>query len=149
MDDDVAVDHRDSTLGDEWATQQVVLRFTANFDVREHGLMEEDFAPDGIWHQALGIIRGRDELRTRMAAFPPDLHMRHVLTNLRTTFVSPDVAVVDSYFTVYVEPRLHDVDPPVESSGAKNMGRYRDRLERIDGRWLIVERQPTFDFKLA
>ncbi len=149
MEDDAQTPDHASTLDDEWATQQVVLRFTANFDAREHGRMEEDFAPDGVWYQALGIIRGRDGLRRSMAAFPTDLHMRHVLTNLRTTFVNADVAVVDSYFTVYVETRVPDVGPPVTTKGAKNIGRYHDRLERIEGRWLLAERQPEFDFKLV
>jgi hypothetical protein len=135
-------------FADEWSTQQLVVRFTANFDAGEHSQMAEDFAPNAVWYQALGPIHGRDELRTRMTELPPDLLMRHVLTNLRTTFLGRDEAVVDSYVTVYLQDRLPQHDAAVPTHGAKHLGRYRDRLRRIDGRWLLDERRVTFDFRL-
>jgi hypothetical protein len=137
-----------AALADEWETQQVVLRFTAHFDAGEHGRMEEYFAPDGVWYQARGPIRGHQELRERMAALPKHQIMRHVLTNLRTTLVSQDEAVVDSYFTVYLQERSQDDSSPVSTPGPRNVGRYRDCLRRIGGRWLLNERRVTFDLRL-
>jgi hypothetical protein len=131
-------------LPDQWECQQVVLRFTAHFDAGEHEQMEQYFAPDAVWYQALGPIRGRGELRQRLASLPGDLVMRHVLTNLRTTLTGPDEAVVDSYFTVYLQRRDGE-SAPVATDGPRNIGRYADRLRRIDGRWLLCERRVTFD----
>jgi hypothetical protein len=135
-----------SSWQDEWETQQVVIRFTAHFDAGEHDEMASFFAPEAVWYQARGPIHGVDELLIRMAALPADQLMRHVLTNLRTTIVSADEAIVDSYVTVYLQP---GADPCriVESFGPKNFARYRDRLRRVDGRWLIDERRVVFDLK--
>jgi SnoaL-like protein len=135
-------------IADEWQTQQVVLRFTAHFDAGEHERMELLFAPDAVWHQARGPIHGRAELRQRMASLPPDQVMRHVLTNLRTTMLSRDEAVVDSYFTVYLQRRSGDTTAPTATRGPRSVGRYRDRLRRIEGRWLLYERRVTFDLTL-
>lgn len=137
-----------ANLLDQWECQQVVLRFTAHFDAGEYDQMEAYFAPDAVWHQALGPIRGRDELRHRMASFPKDLVMRHVLTNTRTTLTGTDVAVVDSYFTVYLAKQADDHATPVATDGPRNIGRYHDRLCRIDGRWMLHERQVRFDLTI-
>jgi hypothetical protein len=83
-----------------------------------------------------------------MAELPRDQIMRHVLTNLRTTIISQDEAVVDSYFTVYLQRKPEDGALPVKAHGPKNVGRYRDRLRRIDGCWLLDERIVIFDIKL-
>jgi len=132
---------------DEWECQQAVLRFTAHSDAGEHRQMEQYSAPEGFWHQALGLIHGLDELRERLDSLPPDQLMRHVLTNLRTTITGRDEAVVDSYFVVYLEGRSENGDAPVLTNGPRTVGRYRDSMRRLGGRWLICERQVTFDMK--
>jgi hypothetical protein len=136
------------TVADLWACSQVVLWFTAHFDAGEYAEMEQYFAPDGVWFQARGPIHGRGELRERMASMPADQVMRHVLTNLRPTFISADQVLVDSYFTVYLEPRPTGV-LSVPTAGARNVGRYRDTLRKIDGHWLLSERSVHFDLKLS
>ena len=136
---------------DEWECQQVVLRFTAHFDVFEHEEMERYFAPDGVWYQALGPICGIEELRARMRGLSREQVMRHVLTNLRTTFISDDESAVDSYFTVYHEKWADGQgtrESPMPTYGPRNIGRYHDRLRRIVGRWLIYERRVTFDLRV-
>ncbi len=137
-----------TTQADEWETQQVVVRFTAHFDAVEGDRMEQYFAPAAVWYQPRGPVRGRAELRERMAAFPRDVTMRHVITNLRTSFLGPDDALVESYFTLYKGTRVQSGEEAVITHGPKNVGRYHDRLRRIDGRWLLDERRVTFDFSL-
>jgi len=140
-----------SRVVDEWECQQVVLRFTAHFDAAEHREMEKYFAPDGVWYQARGPIHGHEQLRERMAALPTDQVMRHVLTNLRTTLAGSDEAIVDSYFTVYLQKRPAGADAsssPVSTPGPRNIGRYRDVLRRREGRWLLFERRVMFDLKV-
>jgi hypothetical protein len=137
-----------SRVADEWLAQQVILRFVAHLDAGEHECMERFFAPDAVWYQAQGPIRGRAELRERLASLPHDQIVRHVLTNLRTTMISRDEALVESYFTVYLQRRSGDAAAPVATQGPRHIGRYHDRLRRIDGEWLLSERQTTFDLTL-
>ena len=91
----------------EWQCCQVVLRFTGHFDAREYGEMEQYFAPDGVWHRADGNIEGREGLRHSMRARPPGLFVRHVITNLRASILSPSEAVVE-FLCHSVQTRLED-----------------------------------------
>ena len=145
--DDAIIDADSRQLVDLWTCSQVVLRFTAHFDAGEHAEMETYFAPDGVWFQARGPIYGRIELRERMASMPANQLMRHVLTNIRPTIVGTDLAVVDSYFTVYLQTTSTG-ELPVTTSGPRNVGRYHDVLKRVEGRWLVAERTVHFDLKI-
>ncbi len=61
--------------------------------------------------------------------------VRHNVTNVRVEALSPDDAVVASYFTVFTE------------IGLDHMGRYRDRLVPVGGRWLIAHRFVSTDWR--
>jgi hypothetical protein len=61
--------------------------------------------------------------------------VRHNVTNVRFESLQPDEAVVASYFTVITE------------IGLDHMGRYRDRLVPVDGRWLIAHRFVSTDWR--
>ena len=63
--------------------------------------------------------------------------VRHNVTNVRFESVSPEEAVVSSYFTVFTEV------------GADHMGRYRDRLVPVGERWLIAHRFVSTDWHAA
>jgi hypothetical protein len=60
--------------------------------------------------------------------------VRHNVTNIRFESVSPEEAVVSSYFTVFTEV------------GADHMGRYRDRFVPVGDRWLIAHRFVSTDW---
>ncbi len=60
--------------------------------------------------------------------------VRHNVTNVRFESVSPEEAVVSSYFTVFTE------------IGADHMGRYRDRFVPVGERWLIAHRFVSTDW---
>ncbi len=61
--------------------------------------------------------------------------VRHNVTNIRFESLSPEEAVVSSYFTVFTE------------IGADHMGRYRDRLVPVGERWLIAHRFVSTDWR--
>jgi SnoaL-like domain len=61
--------------------------------------------------------------------------VRHNVTNIRFESLSPEEAVVSSYFTVFTEV------------GADHMGRYRDRFVPVGGRWLIAHRFVSTDWR--
>jgi hypothetical protein len=61
--------------------------------------------------------------------------VRHSVTNIRFESVSPQEAVVASYFTVFTD------------IGLDHMGRYRDRLRPDGARWLIARRFVSVDWR--
>jgi hypothetical protein len=61
--------------------------------------------------------------------------VRHNVTNIRFESVSPEEAVVASYFTVITE------------IGLDHMGRYRDRFVPVGDRWLIAHRFVSTDWR--
>jgi len=61
--------------------------------------------------------------------------VRHNVTNVRFESLTPDEALVASYFTVFTE------------IGLDHMGRYRDRLVPVGDRWLIAHRFVSTDWR--
>ena len=61
--------------------------------------------------------------------------VRHNVTNVRFESVSPEEAIVASYFTVFTQ------------IGLDHMGRYRDRLVPVGDRWLIAHRFVSTDWR--
>jgi hypothetical protein len=61
--------------------------------------------------------------------------VRHNIANIRFEVVTPDEAVVASYFTVFTE------------IGLDHMGRYRDRMVPVGDRWLIAHRFVSTDWR--
>ena len=61
--------------------------------------------------------------------------VRHNVTNIRFESLSPEEAIVSSYFTVFTEV------------GADHMGRYRDRFVPVGERWLIARRFVSTDWR--
>ncbi|WP_396926897.1 nuclear transport factor 2 family protein [Mycolicibacterium sp.] len=60
--------------------------------------------------------------------------VRHTLTNIRFTEVTPQRAQVSSYFTVFTE------------IGLDHYGRYRDVFTPVDESWLIAHRFVSTDW---
>ena len=60
--------------------------------------------------------------------------VRHNVTNIRFTDVTPDEARVACYFTVFTE------------IGLDHYGRYRDDFVPVDGEWLIRHRFVSTDW---
>ena len=97
------------------------------------------FAPDGV----VVIVdasehRGREALREFFAgvggtANPALTQMRHCVTNLVIDVESETTALASSYFQV------------ITDIGLDHWGRYRDRLGKVDDRWLIAERSVKTD----
>ena len=61
--------------------------------------------------------------------------VRHNVTNIRFESLTPNEAVVASYFTVITE------------IGLDHMGRYRDRFVPVGDRWLIAHRFVSTDWR--
>lgn len=128
-----------------WAAEQSIRKFTAALDAGDTDEMCRWFAADAVWIRSTGTIEGHSGVRRFVAEIPPTTTMRHVVSNTCTAMDSPGRLRASSYFTVY----LDDNDETVARSPLTPVavGRYLDRLELVDGRWIIVEREVLFDIR--
>ena len=127
------------------ACERVVLRFTAAFDASDLGGMLAEFAPNGIWQRQEGTVRGHDGLRVLMAARPPGLLVRHVITNMRVAPAGPGSATCTSYVTVYRHD--HGGAKPAPLGQPTLVGVYHDLLGKAEQTWLLSGRSVSVDFK--
>lgn len=136
-------------IATQLACQETVLRFTAHFDAQEYDLMEGYFSADGIWRRLEGDVVGLEGLRQFLASRPPNIFVRHLISNLRTTVLSVGQAQVDSYLVAY----RHDFSGPPQLPAPLDspllIGRYQDELRQVDGTWKIQVRQVHIDFRRA
>jgi hypothetical protein len=103
------------------------------------------FSPDGdLEVRGVATMSGRSEIAAFLggvtAAHPesaPDSRriVRHNLSNTRFVELTPEKALVTSYFTV------------ITDIGLDHCGRYRDTLSPHDGDWLIRSRFVSTDWR--
>ena len=126
-------------LDDDRQVRNVLARLS---HLADYGSVEEYlalWAPDGVWEGSQDVARGYDELRARVVAYRergiqgPGSGSRHLSTTQYVEFPGPDEAAAHSYF-VYVSEAGTEPRPA-------RVGRYADRLVRVDGTWLIARRQ--------
>jgi uncharacterized protein (TIGR02246 family) len=91
------------------------------------------FADDGVLRTDADEVRGRDAiasyLETQKASLAGDGgRIRHHVSSVRIDLDDEDHARAVSYFLA------------LTAVGLDHWGTYRDRLERIDGRWRFAER---------
>ena len=127
--------------------ERAVMDFTAAFDVNDVEGMARVFAEDGVWKRQDGNIAGIAQLRQMMARRPPGQFVRHVLSNVRTTFVSATQAIIESYVTVYRHDFAGEPQPPSPNTMPNLLGRYRDELRLVGTEWKLAGREVAVDFK--
>jgi SnoaL-like domain len=108
--------------------------------------LTETFSPDGVLEiRGFEPLRGRSAIqgflggvtaKTATSAATKPI-VRHNLTNVLFTELSPDQAQVSSYFTV------------VTHIGLDHFGRYRDTLVPDGDTWLIKHRKVSTDWAAA
>jgi SnoaL-like domain len=108
--------------------------------------LTETFSPDGVLEiRGFEPLRGRSAIqrflggvtaKTATSAATKPI-VRHNLTNVLFTDLSPDQAQVSSYFTV------------VTHIGLDHFGRYRDILVCDGDTWLIKHRKVSTDWAAA
>jgi hypothetical protein len=134
-------------FGETWGPEDVVIRFTACFDVRDIDGMAELFADNGVWKRPDGDIAGIAELRAFMSRRLPGIFVRHVISNMRSTFVDDNSIVIDSYVTVYRHDFVDQPALPAPLNGPDVVGRYRDVLVNSEGTWKLSVRESIVEFK--
>jgi hypothetical protein len=129
--------------------KQVVLQFMALFDARDWVGMESCVTAAIEWQRPDQTVRGLEPLRQVLLASPPDVRVRHVITNLRAASEGDGRIAVDSYYTVYRHIGPLDEGAPAPLAGPAAVGRYRDHLVLADGTWKIARKQTFTDFRRA
>lgn len=104
------------------------------------------FASGAVWARpGSPELVGRDAIRGFMLSRPSQRRVIHINGTRRVDVESPDLARAISYTTVYQHPG--PAEGPLPMSGPHYVVRYADRLERVEGRWLIARRDTTLLFK--
>ncbi len=99
------------------------------------------FAREGRWSMATGQWEGRDAISAGLLALRnngagPGSRTRHILTNIAVQADDGSAATAHSCFL------LISTEPP---RPIVYSGQYIDELEKIDGIWLIKNRQVVVD----
>jgi hypothetical protein len=116
-------------------------RYTHFGDSARFDLFVEQFTEDGVLEvENGGTHRGRAEILHHLQETPARVRQtmarpmsRHFVTNTLIEFQSDVIAVVQSYFL------------NLSSEGLDHWGRYRTRMEKVGGRWLIAHRYARVD----
>lgn len=128
---------------------EVLSRYAVYVDAGEFDRLETLFASDATFDitpdpkivpvPAVGRRKIREVLEGRYDVVSNTDQRRHLITNLVIDELGDDEAVTRCFLTVLSIPKSGG---SVELRGT---GVYHDRLRRIDGFWLIAERQLVLD----
>lgn len=131
---------RYSWSGDAFRLDELALAFTLDGELEIRG-GESARGREGIVVLLGGSASAGDDetrrasLRDAASASGVAHIVRHNLTNVRFLELTPDEALVASYFTVFTE------------LGLDHYGRYRDRFVPVDDEWLIRHRYVSVDWR--
>jgi uncharacterized protein (TIGR02246 family) len=133
-----------SAFEDRLAIHELIARYSHAIDGGDYEAWVDCFTPDAVFHSALGVSTGHEEIRafarnyeTSRARMP---NARHYMTNIAAE-VDGDEATCRSYVIITTsEPRgvrIHFT------------GQYDDRLVKLDGAWKFRERRGIPDTSIA
>ena len=125
--------------------RDLVARYNANGDSGRFEQLMELFAPDAVMElEGNQLFEGRDEILTiftgtqerwseelNPSGSAPSHHVRHNISTHQIDFDDADHARGYCYYAV------------IMPHGLDHWGRYFDRYERHDGRWLFARRKVT------
>jgi hypothetical protein len=124
--------------------RDTLARYNWSGDAGKIDGLAETFCADGVLEiRGMQQLRGRSEIIAFLGNVTGDVAtatvnvkpiVRHILTNVLFTEVTPDQALVSSYFTV------------VTHIGLDHYGRYRDVLVPDGETWLIKHRKVSTDW---
>lgn len=127
-------DVRESNSDDHWAIQELLTKYCLLLDDGRHEDFAHLFAEDARFRAATLVYTGRDEIRRELAEKErrPGKHLAFPALIDRP---SDDSALAWSDF-LRVKTDLDTVGGWIITS----IGRYHDRLSRIDGQWVFQTR---------
>lgn len=129
----------------EWDAAKTIARLFHCLDDGDYDGVAAQFAQDGLWVRMGKNLVGPDAVRAAMAARPPILKTRHLVTNVLAD-AQPDGSVAARY-TITVFDALHDADGPAPLLLPSAIFATQDRLVSTDAGWRFASRQPILVFK--
>jgi hypothetical protein len=143
-------------LADRAQIQDTIFRYCRGIDRQDYEAVRATYHPDATdWHGPYkGGIDGLIEwMKERHKSVPFSMHS---VTNMLIEFSGPDLAVVETYFTLSQFYPAESKATLAQLSGGKEgkpgaayhlvmFGRYVDRFERRSGVWRVSKRVGTYD----
>jgi uncharacterized protein (TIGR02246 family) len=118
------------------AIREVLARYCFHLDSGAFEEMAALFTPDGTWHTAFGVAKGRAEIaalaRRLRNTDPPRPRGVHLTTNIVIELASETARVRSNWMVA-----ANSAAGPVVSSA----GGYADRMVKRDGAWLFEYRE--------
>ena len=143
----VAAEENLGTYKDRIAVEDVMARYVWTVDSLDADGYVAVFTEDAVIDANGNISKGLDEIRGIVAGLIkrrdenktkglPASNLYHVISNVRITFPKPGEALHQSYWQTVIRDKDGRMIPAA-------MGRSRDLLVKIKGKWLIRERKLT------
>jgi hypothetical protein len=118
----------------------MIHRYCELFDTGDFDAFARQFA-DGVWYKAApGADAVRQFIREHVLLYDGLPQTKHVTTNLVVEVDEAGIATASSYVTVFQALPDFPLQPIF-------MGRYKDRFERVEGRWCWRERRVIGDLR--
>jgi hypothetical protein len=132
------------TMLAEHQCERLIKRFAVLNDENAYEEMVGMFAENGRFarpSQPEDIITGREAILAAFKARPLRVS-RHFISNILVQLQDDNHASAISYVLLYTAANgSNEATPPYL------IGRFKDRLEQIDGQWLFTERLGSVDLK--
>lgn len=117
--------------------EDTIARYARSADSGRSAALAELFTEEGVLAVGDTELRGRVAITEFLEGNKSDLaanaagggRIRHHVSSLRIDIASPDEAAATCYFLA------------ITGAGPDHWGMYRDRLERVDDRWLFARRE--------
>jgi|HubBroStandDraft_5_1064220.scaffolds.fasta_scaffold64806_2 hypothetical protein len=133
----------------EWDCTQLLFRFYYWFDSFRYEEMVALFLPDGVWHRAGKVLRGREEIIAILRERSTTQRVRHVLTNVLVDAVDAANASVVLYLTAYQFDSGQPVNTPPTITSPSLLLLVTATLVKTSDGWLIAEQRTTREFEFA
>lgn len=111
-----------------------------HLDNRRYEALAAMFQPEGRWLRQGRWFDGREAILSALASRPPNMRVRHLLTNIHVTDRAGEEAGVEAYMTAY---RQLEGRPPELFS----LNIVTTRFWREGGQWLIAEQRMVREFE--
>jgi len=121
---------------DRQAIEDTLYKYAATIDLKDYVGLRTVFTDDVVAQYAgAPEVHGADQLVAWIREMSPTQGFQHHLINVYEVEIEGDEAKTYTYHT------SHQVDTTTPDHVYLIVGRYRDVLRRVDGRWLIADKR--------
>jgi hypothetical protein len=85
----------------EWYCRQIITKLFHSLDNRDYSNLIMLFTPEGLWHRAGTIHKGRDDILLGMEKRSKTYHIRHILSNFLILAENDGSVDMEFYVTAF------------------------------------------------